>query len=189
MVCIESNKKLLAYSLFNQYIPQSSCNYIDYLVHNTKELAEYRAPPSIVQLPVMAAKKQQEKPGKKGQKTNKPTQDLPTNMKPPGRGGPPRPIPIQQEQEPEVKPNIRPPRKGVPMPPNIPQHDEASTTPIKTPPPPPMKKGPSNPQVPEPITQPIEHKPPTQIIPPPPKKNNPPPPPPKTAQTKTQSYE
>lgn len=35
MVCLESNKKLLAYTLFTKYIPQSSARYIDYLIHNT----------------------------------------------------------------------------------------------------------------------------------------------------------
>ena len=57
MVCLENNKKLLAYTLFTRYIPQSSTKYIDYLIHNTPELAEYKSAPNIVQLPIMPAKK------------------------------------------------------------------------------------------------------------------------------------
>ena len=57
MICLENNKKLLAYTLFTKYIPQSSTNFIDYLIHNTPELADYKTAPSIVQLPVMAAKR------------------------------------------------------------------------------------------------------------------------------------
>ena len=89
LVCLESNKKLLAYSLFTKYIPHSSGNYIEYLIHNTSDLAEYRAPPPIVNLPTMTAKKH-EKP-KKGAKQ---AQEVPTSIKPPGRG-PARPMPVQ----------------------------------------------------------------------------------------------
>ena len=35
MVCIETNKKSIAYTLFTKYIPQSSAKFIDYLIHNT----------------------------------------------------------------------------------------------------------------------------------------------------------
>ena len=92
MVCLEAGKKLTAYDLFIKYAPNSTSRYIDYLIHNTPELADYRAAPPIVQLPVMAAKKTDK--GNKLQQ-GKGSSNVPTNMKP-VRGGPPRPVPISE---------------------------------------------------------------------------------------------
>jgi hypothetical protein len=54
LICLENNKKLVAYTLLTKYIGQSSYQYIVYLIQNTEELASYRNHTHpIVTLPIM----------------------------------------------------------------------------------------------------------------------------------------
>jgi hypothetical protein len=62
LVCLEVDKKVLAYTLFTKYIGDSSFSYIGYLIQNTPELAEYRPKSTaVVSLPVMSKRPEKER--------------------------------------------------------------------------------------------------------------------------------
>lgn len=84
MVCLEVNKKLLSYSLLTTYVAASSGKYINCLIQNTADLSKYRnQAPVVLNLPVMS--KRQEKT-KKSTKTTENVEEVPTNIKAPGKG-------------------------------------------------------------------------------------------------------
>ena len=71
LICIEAGKNLMAYNIFTKYLNNSSLRYIDYLIQNTDELAEYRRGNQlhVINLPVMT-KKQPQPENKKKKKQN-----------------------------------------------------------------------------------------------------------------------